>query len=402
MSARSATNGATADVVIIGGGVIGLTIARSLVWRGVRSVTLVERARFGAEASSSAAGILAPQVEADRNDELFRLMCASRDLYPWFADALREEVDVDVELDRTGTLYLGFSGQDEIEFKRRLMWQTEQGLRIELLAASDARTIEPHISERVRCALRFPNDWQVENRKLVEALVRANDKFGVCMLEECEVKSVRIENDQVQGVQTSKGSIATKTVVMAAGAWSSFVDSPDVSLPGILIEPVRGQMLCFKSATAQTLHVLYTARGYVVPRRDGRLLAGSTSDHVGFDKRVTVDGIGNIRSAAAEIIPALRHLSLFDSWAGLRPRAEDDFPVLGPASEIGGLFYATGHYRNGILLAPITGELIAEAIVTGLPSISLTPFLPDRFWHKPNREDRHAAPADARAADSRF
>ena len=402
MSARSATNGATADVVIIGGGVIGLTIARSLVRRGVRGVTLVERARFGAEASSSAAGILAPQVEADRNDELFRLMCASRDLYPWFADALREEVDVDVELDRTGTLYVGFNGQDEIEFKRRLMWQTEQGLRIELLAAVDARTIEPHISERLGCALRFPNDWQVENRKLVEALVKANDKFGVCMLEGCEVKSVRIENDQVQGVQTSKGSIVTKTVVMAAGAWSSFVDSPDVSLPGILIEPVRGQMLCFKSATAQTRHVLYTARGYVVPRRDGRLLAGSTSDHVGFDKRVTVDGIGNIRSAAAEIIPALRHLSLFDSWAGLRPRAEDDFPVLGPASEIGGLFYATGHYRNGILLAPITGELIAEAIVTGVPSISLTPFLPDRFCHKPNPEDRHAAPADARAADSRF
>src|SRR6266699_3358099 len=402
MSARSATNGATADVVIIGGGVIGLTIARSLVRRGVRSVTLVERARFGAEASSAAAGILAPQVEAYRNDELFRLMCASRDLYPGFADALGEEVDVDVELDRTGTLYLGFSGQDEIEFKRRLMWQTEQGLRIELLAASDARTIEPHISERVRCALRFPNDWQVENRKLVEALVRANDKFGVCMLEECEVKSVRIENDQVQGVQTSKGSIATKTVVMAAGAWSSFVDSPDVSLPGILIEPVRGQMLCFKSATAQTLHVLYTARGYVVPRRDGRLLAGSTSDHVGFDKRVTVDGIGNIRSAAAEIIPALRHLSLFDSWAGLRPRAEDDFPVLGPASEIGGLFYATGHYRNGILLAPITGELIAEAIVTGVPSTLLTPFLPDRFCQKPKREDKHAALVDARVADPRF
>jgi len=402
MSARSVTRGATADVVIIGGGVIGLTIARSLVRRGVRRVTLVERAGFGAEASSAAGGILAPQVEADRNDEFFRLMCASRDLYPGFADALREEGDVDVVLDRTGTLYLGFNGQDEIEFKRRLAWQAEQGLRVELLAAGDARTLEPHISERVRCALRFPSDWQVENRKLVEALVKANDKLGVCMLEGSEVKTVRIENDQVQGVQTSKGSIAAKAVVVAAGAWASFVNSPDVSLPEVFIEPVRGQMLCFKSASALTRHVLYTARGYVVPRRDERLLAGSTSEHVGFDKRVTVDGIGNIKSAAVEIIPALKHLPLFDSWAGLRPRAEDDFPVLGPASEIGGLFYATGHYRNGILLAPITGELIAEAIVTGVPSTLLTPFLPDRFCQKPKREDRPAALADTRAADPRF
>jgi len=401
MSARSVTRGATADVVIIGGGVIGLTIARALVRRGVRSVTLVERAGFGAEASSAAGGILAPQVEADRNDEFFRLMCASRDLYPGFADALREEGDVDVELDRTGTLYLAFTGQDEIELKRRLRWQTEQGLSVELLAARDACTLEPHISERVRCALRFPNDWQVENRMLVEALVKANDRLGVSMLEGCELKSVRIESNQVQGVQTSKGGIATKTVVVAAGAWASLVNSPNGSLPGIFIEPVRGQMLCFKSAPALTRHVLYTARGYVVPRRDERLLAGSTSDHVGFDKRVTVDGIGNIKSAAAEIIPALKHLPLFDSWAGLRPRAEDDFPVLGPASEIGGLFYATGHYRNGILLAPITGELIAEAIVTGVPSILLTPFLPDRFCQKPKREDRLAL-ADARAAEPRF
>src|SRR5204862_6538867 len=133
---------------------------------------------------------------------------------------------------------------------------------------------------------------------------------------------------------TSKGSIVTTTVVMAARGWSAFVGSPDVALPGILIEPVRGQMLCFKSATAQTRHVLYTARGYVVPRRDGRLLAGSTSDHVGFDKRVTVDGIGNIRSAGAEIISALRNLYLFDSWDVLRHRAGVEFTLLGPASEV--------------------------------------------------------------------
>ena len=372
-------NSRTADVVIIGGGVIGLTIARALARRGVHEVMLIERAQPGAEASSAAGGILAPQSEADHADEFFRLACASRDMYPAFTDALRDETGIDVELDTTGTLYLGFTAEDEDDLRRRCEWQTRDGLGVELLSADAARELEPCISENVRCALRFSNDIQVENRKLIKALVAANDKLGVRLVTGCNVSAIRIERGKVGAVETSLGVVSTPAVIVAAGAWTSFIESSDIALPRIPIEPVRGQMLCFQARPAIARHVIYSSRGYLVPRRDGRVLAGSTSDYVGFDKRVTSDGISAIRSMAIQIAPAFERLRLIDSWAGFRPRAEDGLPVLGPCEGIDGLVYATGHYRNGILLAPITGELIAEAIVNGVTPSRLAAFSPSRF-----------------------
>src|SRR5258707_8547016 len=159
----------TADVVIVGGGVIGLAIARALRQRGIREVVLIERGQLGAEASWAAGGILGPQIESDRADDFFQLACASRDLYPAFANALYEESGTDVELDATGTLYLAFTEEDEKELRRRLVWQTQAGLSVELLNAHETRALEPCISAKVRCALRFSNDVQIENRKLLEA-----------------------------------------------------------------------------------------------------------------------------------------------------------------------------------------------------------------------------------------
>jgi glycine oxidase len=152
-----------------------------------------------------------------------------------------------------------------------------------------------------------------------------------------------------------------------------------VAPPRVRIEPVRGQMVCFEANPRVARHVLYSPRGYLVPRVDGRLLAGSTSEHAGFEKLVTASGLHSILSHSLEIAPAISGLPVTSTWAGLRPRAEDDLPVLGPCAEIEGLFYATGHYRNGILLAPITGELIAEAIAGNVHSDLFSPFAPDRF-----------------------
>jgi glycine oxidase len=364
----------TTNVVIVGGGVIGLSIARALRQRGVFDVTLIERGDLGAEASRAAGGILAPQVEADRPDEFFSLVCASRDLYPGFADALREETEIDVELDKTGTLYLGFTERDELEMRRRYGWQTSTGLRVEWLAGDDARSLEPSLSPQVRCALRFPNDYQVQNRRLVEALIAANQKLGVRLITRCEVDSLRIEKERVSGVETSAGFVSAPIAIVAAGAWASQITPTRVQ-----IEPVRGQMLCFYSQPQVARHVIYSSRGYVVPRHNGRLLAGSTSERVGFDKRVTEDGVKSIRSMALEIAPAVENLPLIDSWAGLRPHAEDDLPVLGADQEVSGLFYATGHYRNGILLAPITAQLVADSILNGGTSPLLEKFSPGRF-----------------------
>jgi glycine oxidase len=179
-------------------------------------------------------------------------------------------------------------------------------------------------------------------------------------------------------------------VIVAAGTWSSFIeqvsttknspaDASTLEYSAPKIEPVRGQMICLDAKPQLTRHVIYSPRGYLVPRRDGRLLAGSTSENAGFTKQVTAGGISSILAHAREISPKIESLPIVDTWAGLRPRAADGLPVLGPCDEIDGLVYATGHYRNGILLAPVTGELIAEAVLKGHVSPLLAAFSPNRF-----------------------
>lgn len=370
----------TADVVVVGGGVIGLSIARELGRRRAGQVALIERAPFlGAEASQAAAGMLAPQAEADCADAFFKLACASRDLYPAFASELLEETGTDIELERTGTLYLALTAEDEEEIEQRYDWQRRAKLSVERLSAEETLRLEPSVSTQVRGALRFPLDVQVENRRLLTALSISAERYGVRLLTETHVKSLLTEHGRVQGVETSRGTISAPVVVVATGAWTSFLASTDkgIQMPGI--EPVRGQMLCFESQARLARHVIYSPRGYIVPRLDGRLLAGSTTEHAGFEKHVTGAGIQQISAAALEIAPAVGSLALIDSWAGLRPRAEDDRPVLGASSEAQGLFYATGHYRNGILLAPLTGAFLAEQILTGQASPLINTFNPNRF-----------------------
>jgi glycine oxidase len=370
-------------VVIIGGGVIGLSIARALALRGVRDILLIERAKLGAEASFAAAGMLAPQIEADSIDDFFNLACRSRDLYADFAQALLEETGIDIELDTTGTLYLALTEHDLRELDDRLAWQRQAGLVVEKLTATEALELEPCITSSALGALRFPHDIQVENRRLVSALANSVQKHGVNVSTETTAASLLIERGRIRGVETSRGFVPCATVVAAAGTWTSFIN-----LTGELqgkpsrvptIEPVRGQMICFEARPQLTRHVIHSSRGYIVPRRDGRLLAGSTSESAGFAKQTTAGGMNEILSNALEIAPAIASLPIADSWSGLRPRAPDGLPVLGPCDEIGGLFFATGHYRNGILLAPVTGELVAQAILEGTTPPSLGPFTPDRF-----------------------
>ncbi|MBC8031936.1 MAG: glycine oxidase ThiO [Pyrinomonadaceae bacterium] len=377
----------TTEVAIIGGGVIGLAVARALALRGVRDVLVIERDRLGAESSGAAAGMLAPQAEADSADEFFHLCRGSRDLYPVFAAELLEETGIDIQLETTGTLYLGLNEEDVKELDLRYDWQSKAGLSVERLSSESARKLEPSISESVLMALRFPLDTQVENRRLIEALAASNQNRGVHLATDTSVNSVTLARGRISGLETSRGFVATERIVIAAGAWSSLLTAsdesgvlpPDSALPALGIEPVRGQMLCFDSNPAIFSHVVYSPRAYVVPRRDGRLLAGSTTEHVGFDKQVTAEGVGSIHAAAMEISPGIGSLALKESWAGLRPRTPDGLPVLGAYAEIEGLFYAIGHYRNGILLAPITGELIADAVVDGATPGSLNAFAPERF-----------------------
>jgi glycine oxidase len=342
---------------------------------GFRDVLLIERGDVGKEASFAAAGIIAPQVEADGPDDFFQLASASRDLYPTFVAALLEETGVDVEFEPRGTLYLAFTEADEEDLHKRFNWQKHAGLSVEQVTRNEAVALEPTISRDVRAAMRFPLDTQVENRKLVEALASSCKRFGVEFLTGTTVESLRCVSGKIEGVESSSGFVASATVIVAGGAWTSLI----AGLPAIPIVPVRGQMLCFRSEPKALNHIIYSPRGYVVPRRDGRLLAGSTLEEAGYNKVVTHAGLKAIRSLVGEISPQAHHFPLIDSWAGLRPRAADNLPVIGPCGEIEGLTYATGHYRNGILLAPITGQLVATTIVEGVLPPLLTAFTPDRF-----------------------
>ena len=361
------------EVIIIGGGVIGLTIARSLSLRGARDLCLIERGAVGTEASFAAGGMLAPQAEADRRDDFFDLLCQSRDLYPTFTEELKGETGIDVELDKTGTLYLAFTEHELTEIDRRFEWQTQAGLPVERLTPEEARLFEPCVSTNITGALRFPLDIQVENRRLLTALTNSLDQLGVNVITNVSIDTLEITNRRLTGVVTSSGVIKCTTAIVAAGAWTSSIN------PAIRVEPVRGQMVCLTAQPQLTRHVIYSPRGYLVPRQDGRLLAGSTSENAGFAKEVTVGGVNTILRNATEISAAVASLPMADSWAGLRPRAADGLPVLGPCGEIAGLVYATGHYRNGILLAPITGELIAKSVIESVVPEMLTPFSPDRF-----------------------
>ena len=349
------------DVIIVGGGVIGLAIARELHKRGVKKISILDKGRAGREASWAAAGILAPQVEADTADDFFRLCYESNRMYRRFADELLEETRVDIELDQTGTLYIGFDDADTAEISKRLVWQTSAALEVERLDRRATLEIEPHLSPRIREGLFFPRDGQVENRKLVEALVRYAELNGLRIIEDAEVQSVVINDGVAKGVVTRTETRSAATIILSPGAWSASVKIGATVLP-IAVKPIRGQMIGYMPPSPVCRHVIYSRRGYLVPRVDGRLLVGATAEDVGFDKSVTESGREGLRAAGAEMAPELAGLSVNNEWAGFRPYVVGGRPVIGKIPPVDRLFAAVGHFRNGILLTPITAKIIADAV----------------------------------------
>lgn len=386
------------EVLIIGGGIIGLSIARELKRKGVKSVSILEKNSIcGAEASSAAAGMLAPQAEADSADDFFRFCAKSRDLYENFAAELFDETDVDIELDKTGTLYLAFNEHDASELEKRFDWQKKAKLQVEKLSRDDVLKLEPNVSPEVLFGLRFPLDLQVENRKIIEAFNlqlqgigmnkfmqrNARDKIrprkGAEFISR-EIKSLIFENDKVIGVQTDLDKFFAPIVIICSGAWTSLIKDEFDLLSSLKIKPIRGQMLAFNDAFERLCkHVIYTRRGYAVPRKDLRVLFGATVEDAGFNGATNTGAITDLLQKSFEISPKFKDLSLKKTWSGLRPFAADGLPILGEFSGIENLFIATAHYRNGILLAPLTAKILAEKIVENKDSEYLKIFSPQRF-----------------------
>jgi glycine oxidase len=350
----------SSKVLIIGGGVIGLAIARSLHKKGFNEITILERGEIGKESSFAAAGMLAPQAETDKIDDFFHLCNESNLLYPKFAKELLEETGVDIELDQNGTLYLAFHEGDVEEIRRRFEWQKSAGLQVEYLTARQIKQAEPFVSPDVLEGLFFPNDWQVENRKLLAALIKYAELNEIKIIENAKVENLLIENEKAIGAETSDYKYSGENVIIATGAWTSLIKAGEIPMPKI--KPIRGQMMSFHTAKRLFQRVIYSPRGYIVPRKLGRILAGATVEDVGFDKNITEEGIEFIRQNALEISPSLASLPLDEKWSGLRPFAENGLPILGSFPQCGKLFIATAHYRNGILLAPLTAEITANKI----------------------------------------
>ena len=364
-------------IVVAGGGIVGCSIARELSGCGCR-VVLVERDRIGAEASSASAGILCPQVEAEAPSPLLDLGMESLRLYPGFVERLRKETGIDPELDAAGSLLLDLTREDEQASEAQRAWQQEARLPVESVGPGDLARLEPGLGQAIRGGLYFPGSARVDPGALTRGVAMAARARGAEIREGTPVAGLRRAAYKVTGVVLAGGEILeADEVVLAAGAWSSAF-LPETA-PAIV--PIRGQMIVFDAKRPPRAHVLITRHAYLVPRRDGTVLVGSTTENAGFRQEVTPKALLRLTAAALAIDPSLSAARVATAWSGLRPAATDGLPVLGRVGP--GLIAATGHYRNGILLAPITAALVTELILRGAASRPLGPFSPGRRLSSP-------------------
>ena len=371
-------------MAVIGGGVIGVAAAFELAAEKLRVVVL-DRQQPGREASWAAAGMLSPAPDSPRDIPLVPLCLESLKLYPDFVAAIEEASGHSAGYARAGTLEL-FSGfSTDAQRDSRLADCRRLGISAEDVSIDIARSSEPKIGPSIRHALWFPDEGTVEPRLLMEALIAAARHRNVDFRADREVTGLLFDADRCTGVIAAGEHIPAKHVVLAAGCFSSHIGSKDEILSRYTpTRPVRGQMIALHPDGPCPARVLRSDRGYLVPRRDGRIVVGSTTEEAGFEKRVTPAGIRRILFNALELYPALGNAEVLEVWSGLRPGTPDDLPILG-FTEIYGLLIATGHYRNGILLSAVTAKLIREWVTTGRANFDTRAFSPLRFTEKYQR-----------------
>ena len=363
-----------ADVVVLGGGVVGLSAARALATEGVR-VLVVERGRVGEEASGAAAGMLLAQADTAADSPLLEIALRARARHAGLAAELEEETGIAVERSAHGVVEVAFSEAEESVLRDRAAWQRARGLNVETWSGADLRDAEPNLNPAVRSGLYFEDDRSVDNVRLVRALAASAVARGAALRCGRPVTGLVVEAGRVAGVRAGPEQIRAPVVVNAMGAWAGLVPGDAAPPP---VEPVRGHIVAFDLAAGLLHRVVCSHRGYLVPRADGRLLAGSTVERAGFDKSVTAAALHAVLAIALELAPMLSGVRIADSWAGLRPGTPDDLPIIGMGS-VEGLVHAAGLFRNGILLGPLIGEAAARLALGRDPGIDLTPFSPSRF-----------------------
>ncbi|MGW3411166.1 glycine oxidase ThiO [Streptomyces sp. NPDC000888] len=373
----------TSDVLVIGGGIIGLVTAWRAAQRGF--TTALVDPEPGGGAAQVAAGMLAAVTELHYGEQtLLGLNLASADRYPDFVAELTEATGQDLGYRRCGTLAVALDADDRAHLRELHALQRQSGLDSEWLSGRECRRLEPMLAPGVRGGLRVDGDHQVDPRRLAKALVTACERAGV-VFHRTWAERLTVVRDRAAGVVTADGTeLSAEQVVLAAGSLSGrLAGVPEAVLPPV--RPVKGQVLRltvpkpyapFLSRTVRA--VVRGSHVYLVPRENGELVVGATNEELGWDTTVTAGGVYELLRDAHELVPGITELPLTETRAGLRPGSPDNAPLLGP-TELDGLLLATGHYRNGVLLTPVTGDAMAHALATGeLPEVA-RPFTPKRF-----------------------
>jgi len=363
----------TAELIVVGGGAIGAACARELARSG-RQVLVLERGTDDGASWRAAAGMLAPQIEAGQNDPLFELGIAGRQRYVSLADELQETTGINIHFWQEGIARLAVAETDIAALRARVAWQRERGHRAEWLEPAEVRDRWPWLSPGLG-ALWAPDEAALDPSALVDALLQDARRAGARVMTD-QVTGISRRGTRVAGITGHNGNYLADHVVLAAGAWAPALSGLPRPLP---IVPVRGQMAAFPWPAGIPRGIVYGNHVYLVAR-GGEAIAGSTMEHAGFDSGVTPEGIRSILDGAVELCPALRGEAMLRTWAGLRPMTPDGLPILGREPAMDGLWYATGHGRNGILLAAISGFLMAELINGREPPLAPA-MRPERFFN---------------------
>ncbi|SDJ68981.1 glycine oxidase ThiO [Sediminibacillus albus] len=363
------------EAIIVGGGVIGGAIAYNLAKRG-KKVLLLEKDRLASQASSAAAGMLAAQAELSGCGQLFPLAKESRRMFPFLEEEIKKVSGVDIQLVNKGTLKPALTEAEEIACKQSIEKYQEAGEQADWLTAEQAKKLEPNLSCAVRGAMYIKKDGHVSAPHLTRGFLYAAAVLGADIFEYEEVLSLQQQGGEITGVNTSKSSYLSPNVIIAGGAWSDKL-LKETEAP-LNTYPVKGE--CFSLLIQKPLlsYTIFSDGCYLVPKSGGRIIVGATVKQNTFDRTVTMKGIYSLMDKAKSLVPVIINAELEKAWAGIRPQTADALPYLGEHPALEGLFVATGHYRNGILLSPITGEVMADLVEKKTTGVDLTPFRLER------------------------